>query len=204
MQRCDSVVPGVARLGVFTLHIKACLRCVLARFSPGRLYGNLALSWTKLNCERAPFTNARMNMFTIMFIRQRYSTFSSCLPKIWTSSWTIVHWTCSGTTLPWPWCTLHIPDSHLFCFFLYFSLFSFLEFSLSAFSSCVFCCLPRCWQSTDWLRQVWGCVAIASLNCAITKHEDDIEYSCNNVVITTEYSWVGTSSWLVWSHHKIV
>lgn len=30
------------------------------------------------------------------------------------------------------------------------------------------------------------------------------DYSCTNVVITTKYSWVGTSSWLVRSHHKIV
>ena len=61
MQRCDSVVAGVARLGFFPLHIKACLQCVLTAFSPGRLYGNLALSWTKLNCERLLFTKARMN-----------------------------------------------------------------------------------------------------------------------------------------------
>ena len=49
----SSVVAGVARLGVFLQHIKACLRCVL-------------------NCERAVFTNIRMNTFTIMFIRQKY------------------------------------------------------------------------------------------------------------------------------------
>ena len=49
------------------LHIKTCLQCVLAGFSPGRLYGNLALlkGVTKLNCVRAPFINARMNTFTI-------------------------------------------------------------------------------------------------------------------------------------------
>ena len=39
-----TVVAGAARLGVFPLHIKACLRCVSAGFLPGRLYGNLALS----------------------------------------------------------------------------------------------------------------------------------------------------------------
>ena len=68
---------------IFPLHIKACLRCVSAGF---RLEGSMG--------------NARMNLFTIMFIRQKeYSTFSSCSPKIWMSSWMIVHWTCAGTTL---------------------------------------------------------------------------------------------------------
>ena len=43
-----------------------------SRFSPGRLDGNLTLSWMKLNCENAPFTNARMNAFTITFIGQNY------------------------------------------------------------------------------------------------------------------------------------
>ena len=41
MQQCDSVMAGVARLGVFPLHIKACLWCVSARFSPGRKSGTL-------------------------------------------------------------------------------------------------------------------------------------------------------------------
>ena len=54
----------------FPLNITACLQCVLAGFSPRGLDGKLALSWTKLNCERAPFTNTRMNAFTITFIRQ--------------------------------------------------------------------------------------------------------------------------------------
>ena len=72
----------------FPLHIKACLRCVLARFSPGGLYGNLAPYWTKLNWESVPFTDIRMNAFTVTFIRQKYCTFSSRSPKIWTSSGT--------------------------------------------------------------------------------------------------------------------
>ena len=54
----------------FPLHIKACLRCVLAGFSPGRLYRNLAPYWTKLNWESVPFTDTRMNEFTVTFIRQ--------------------------------------------------------------------------------------------------------------------------------------
>ena len=36
------------------------------------LDGNLSLSWMKLNCEKVPFTNTRMNTFTIMFLRQKY------------------------------------------------------------------------------------------------------------------------------------
>ena len=31
----------------------------------GKLYRDVVLSWTKLNCERASFTNARMNAFTV-------------------------------------------------------------------------------------------------------------------------------------------
>ena len=45
------------------LHIKACLRCVLAGFSPGRLDGNLALlNEIKLReRERAPLTPSGRN-----------------------------------------------------------------------------------------------------------------------------------------------
>ena len=43
MRWCDSVVAGVARLGDFPLHLRACLWCVLAG-SPGRLDGNLTFS----------------------------------------------------------------------------------------------------------------------------------------------------------------
>ena len=65
------------------LHIKACLRCVLAGFSPGRLDGNLAL----LNEIKL---RERERESAVNTIRQKYRTFSSCLPNIWTSLWTII------------------------------------------------------------------------------------------------------------------
>ena len=52
-----------------------------SRFSTGRLDGNLPRSWTKLNCESAPFTNARINAFTITFIRQKYVRSVHVRPK---------------------------------------------------------------------------------------------------------------------------
>ena len=62
MRRCDSVVAGVARLGVFPLQIKAGFRCVLAAF---HLEGFLEVwhSLERSQTEKAPFTNARMNAF---------------------------------------------------------------------------------------------------------------------------------------------
>ena len=42
---------------------------------------NLALSWMKLNCERAPFTNGRMNAFTITFFRQNTAPSVHVRPK---------------------------------------------------------------------------------------------------------------------------
>ena len=92
MRQCNSVVAGVAR----GLAGPVCF----SRVFIWKALWKLALSWMKLNCESVAFTNARMNAFTIMFTRQKYSTFSLRSPKIWTCSWTIVHWTCSGTTLP--------------------------------------------------------------------------------------------------------
>ena len=41
--RCDSVVAGVARFGVFPLYVKACLRYLLAGILPDMLHANLAL-----------------------------------------------------------------------------------------------------------------------------------------------------------------
>ena len=63
----------VASMLFFPLHMKACLRCVLARFSPGRLYRNLALYWTKLNWESVPFTGTRMQRWKVTkYIYSRY------------------------------------------------------------------------------------------------------------------------------------
>ena len=60
---CTNVL---CRLGVFR-YILSLFTVCFSRFSPGRLDGNLALSWTKLNCENVPFTNTRINMFTTTF-----------------------------------------------------------------------------------------------------------------------------------------
>ena len=60
----------------------------LAWFSPGRLYGNLALSWTKLNCERVPFTSTRINKFTVTFIRKNtVRSVHVCPKRLQTSEW---------------------------------------------------------------------------------------------------------------------
>lgn len=53
---------------------------------------NLVPNWTKLDWESVSFTDARMNGFTVTFIRQEFSLFSSRSPKRRTRS---------GTTRPW-------------------------------------------------------------------------------------------------------
>ena len=95
--RPASFLYTTARLGVFLLHQSLFTGC-FNWFSPGRLDGNLALCWRKLNCENA--VHKRQNELVHNNVHQaEYNTFSSRSPKIWTSSWTIVHWTRSGTTL---------------------------------------------------------------------------------------------------------
>ena len=76
-----------------------CTTCVLAVVLHGRLWNWSHIHERNMNEERAPFTNARMNTFTVTFIKWKYSPFSSRFLKIWTSSWTLVHWTRSGNTV---------------------------------------------------------------------------------------------------------
>lgn len=56
----------------------------------------------KVKLWESAIHKCQIDAFTITFIRQKYSTLSLRSPKIWTSPWTIVHCTRSGTTLPVP------------------------------------------------------------------------------------------------------
>lgn len=67
-----TLLAGVARLGFFPLHIKACLRWILVGFSP-EIWRRI----DQLNWEHVTFTDARMNKFTVTFIRREFSWFGS-------------------------------------------------------------------------------------------------------------------------------
>ena len=96
--RPASFLYTTARLGVFLLHIKTCSQCVLPGFRlEGSMKSGTVLNEVKL-WERA--VHKRQNELVHNNVHQaEIRAFSSRSPKIWTNSWTIVHWTRSCTTL---------------------------------------------------------------------------------------------------------